>query len=818
MIKNILFWVCTCLFISIQVNAQSSAAPCNMYSPLISDTYNNLEVVSSTIGTLFPSDQFSNKENLISSNLDSYASWTTVLLGSAWIEVKDNSAVGTETYPAGTYAGFVMGEVDLVSLGTTLTVTTYLGNQEQESVNFSSLVGLLGSSKSQVGFVTSEPFDRVRLSINAGLAVGTFTARVYYAEILKPCTPEPLVCNEMTALVQGDGTNTGHSVVIEPERTGFTGVTLGELVNPMNIVNSDTDDYASLIMPVGLLATGSVSVRDIGETYTAGHFAGFEISNTNLLSIDLLNSVTIETYLNGDFQENSGNNLSLLDVPLIDSNQRNVVGFITTKDFDEIRYVVNQPVTIDIEATRIYNAVIKEYCAGPELECNTDTKVYSPLHPVDINGARTGIDALICAGCAVDNPNNVIDGDDSTYAQITTVAGVLGGGAISVKNGFESYSSGNYVAFEVLIPELLNLELLGSTSIELYNNNELVQTASGNSQLISGGTSIIGGVNRGLIGMVSEVEFDEARLVISNLLQVDLGTVNVYNFYVTNVCEGEFDCDTSAPLEKPDFSVVIENSRTGINSGVACVGCSIKNSWNLVNQGDDPARINLTLGAVGSSGSISVRDLTVTYPAGTLAGFVIADVNNFLQIGLLSDITIETYMDGVLQESRSGNSQLIDLDLILPLLGTGPGQKPIGFTTSMPFNEIRITYSIVLQLLNYLDVYHAFVDGGYAEGCDCTKPGNFIASQGLATSVGISSLRTDQLDGWPNVREGAWVALESKTKGFVPNRLTQAQVEAIPAEDLVEGMMIYNIDQDCLQINVDGNEEGWKCYNFQSCN
>src|SRR5690625_7033071 len=88
---------------------------------------------------------------------------------------------------------------------------------------------------------------------------------VYYAEILKPCTPEPLVCNEMTALVQGDGTNTGHSVVIEPERTGFTGVTLGELVNPMNIVNADTDDYASLVMPVGLLATGSVSVRDIGK-------------------------------------------------------------------------------------------------------------------------------------------------------------------------------------------------------------------------------------------------------------------------------------------------------------------------------------------------------------------------------------------------------------------------------------------------------------------------------------------------------------------------------------------------------------------------
>ncbi|MBP7174339.1 MAG: hypothetical protein KBA33_09785 [Cloacibacterium sp.] len=66
-------------------------------------------------------------------------------------------------------------------------------------------------------------------------------------------------------------------------------------------------------------------------------------------------------------------------------------------------------------------------------------------------------------------------------------------------------------------------------------------------------------------------------------------------------------------------------------------------------------------------------------------------------------------------------------------------------------------------------------------------------------------------------RKGAWTALEAKTKGFVINRLTDTQISAIPATDLREGMMVYNVSQDCLQINTDGTVSGWKCYNTQAC-
>ena len=67
------------------------------------------------------------------------------------------------------------------------------------------------------------------------------------------------------------------------------------------------------------------------------------------------------------------------------------------------------------------------------------------------------------------------------------------------------------------------------------------------------------------------------------------------------------------------------------------------------------------------------------------------------------------------------------------------------------------------------------------------------------------------------VRNSAWTVLESQTKGFVPNRLTDAQMSAIPSADLKEGMMIYNISQQCLMINIDGTAAGWKCYQNPAC-
>ncbi|MEG0925272.1 hypothetical protein [Chryseobacterium sp.] len=100
----------------------------------------------------------------------------------------------------------------------------------------------------------------------------------------------------------------------------------------------------------------------------------------------------------------------------------------------------------------------------------------------------------------------------------------------------------------------------------------------------------------------------------------------------------------------------------------------------------------------------------------------------------------------------------------------------------------------------------------------CYKPA--ITSGTILTSnLGITALnRADSGDSnWPGIRKGGWLVLESKTKGFVLNRLSDIQVAAIPTVDLKEGMMVYNTTQNCLQVNINGTSTGWRCFNKQTC-
>lgn len=100
----------------------------------------------------------------------------------------------------------------------------------------------------------------------------------------------------------------------------------------------------------------------------------------------------------------------------------------------------------------------------------------------------------------------------------------------------------------------------------------------------------------------------------------------------------------------------------------------------------------------------------------------------------------------------------------------------------------------------------------------CYQPA-VTAGTALTTLYGITALgrAAENTGSWPGIRKGGWMALEAKTKGFVPNRLTIEQINAIPAVNLAEGMMVYNITSDCLYINTDGTAAGWKCFNTQTC-
>ena len=107
----------------------------------------------------------------------------------------------------------------------------------------------------------------------------------------------------------------------------------------------------------------------------------------------------------------------------------------------------------------------------------------------------------------------------------------------------------------------------------------------------------------------------------------------------------------------------------------------------------------------------------------------------------------------------------------------------------------------------------------------CYKPAATVGTT-LDTKVGISALgragATDA-DNWPMTRKGGWIALESKTKAFVPNRVAfnvSGNPVGIAVADFVEGMMVYDTTNNCLKIYTLKEGDGgsaWHCMDTQAC-
>ncbi|WP_123902624.1 RCC1 domain-containing protein [Chryseobacterium elymi] len=107
----------------------------------------------------------------------------------------------------------------------------------------------------------------------------------------------------------------------------------------------------------------------------------------------------------------------------------------------------------------------------------------------------------------------------------------------------------------------------------------------------------------------------------------------------------------------------------------------------------------------------------------------------------------------------------------------------------------------------------------------CYKPG-ITAGTSLDTKVGVTALNragaTDS-DNWPMTRKGGWLALEAKTKGFVPNRVAfnaSGNPIGIPVANFVEGMMVYDTVNKCMKIYTQkegDTSKAWHCISTQTC-
>lgn len=108
----------------------------------------------------------------------------------------------------------------------------------------------------------------------------------------------------------------------------------------------------------------------------------------------------------------------------------------------------------------------------------------------------------------------------------------------------------------------------------------------------------------------------------------------------------------------------------------------------------------------------------------------------------------------------------------------------------------------------------------------CYKPAN-TGTGAEPTALGVTSLgRASAGDSnWPGIRKGGHIALESKTKGFVINRVafdSSNNPVGIASANWVDGMAVYDTTNNCMKIYVDygagDSRNGWKCFTQPSCN
>jgi uncharacterized repeat protein (TIGR01451 family) len=466
-----------------------------------------------------------------------------------------------------------------------------------------------------------------------------------------------------------------------------------------NLIDGDLTNFATSAFGLSVNATHLLRVVDANTVYQAGTFAGFNIAPSGgLLSGSLLNGITIRTYEAGVLRE-AFSGSSLLNSSTISSPGNYIVGFNTSFSFDAIEIVLDGGVTL-LSTTSIYYAVIRAYCAGPDLECNTATKMNLPVYPMSIDPANTGISGVSLG--SVINAENAVSSDDTDYATIDLALGVQAAGSIAIKNQVSDFPAGTYAGFAIENSNLASASVLANVIVSTYLNGVFKEQFSGSSLLFN--TASLNASGRYNLGFVTTESFDEVKLAINQFVGLDFGTTKVYGAIFEKFCVGpDLVCNTQTAITAPDYPVFVNSINTGID-GLACLSCSLTNQDNLIDQDlTNFAEVNLPVG-VGTFGSVSVKDQITDYAAGTFAGYTI-EIPLLQNLNAFAAISVTTYLNGVQQETKSGNGPLISIGTDL-LVGTS--KQTVGFVSSMPFDEVQITFENLLSVnLGTVQVYYA---------------------------------------------------------------------------------------------------------------
>ncbi|MCW3160206.1 T9SS type A sorting domain-containing protein [Chryseobacterium oryctis] len=350
---------------------------------------------------------------------------------------------------------------------------------------------------------------------------------------------------------------------------------------------------------------------------------------------------------------------------------------------------------------------------------------------VPIRGIGTEAKALkgglICVGCYSGSLTPLIDSNLDNKVSMGNFFTFVSGNGVSVKNTNHTYPAGYITGFNVdLGTSPLTTNFLSSLVISTYKAGVLQESSSSTSLLAApafGGT-----YNRIFFHFKTSREFDEVRMYQISKTSL-FGKMNIYYAFAFDPnkmpSENNGICDDIIAGSGVDGNISASSNFISPLSYVVNkdkIGDGNKNSYGS---------IVLPVGVLGSY-SVGVMDKSQVYPAGNRAGFVISpdDEGKWLSSEFLKNISIETYLYGKLQDSKT----LSDVGGLInvKILSFGSAKQKLSLKTTKPFNEVRLRVSQTLGVnLGSLKVYYAFEE---PVTCECDDK---IQTSGSAISGGL---------------------------------------------------------------------------------
>ena len=327
--------------------------------------------------------------------------------------------------------------------------------------------------------------------------------------------------------------------IVGPGRivTYIDGESVDEGVAGNNAVDTDLSNYTTTstkIVNVDVNAyTPIISIRDTHHIYSAGQKVGFIFKETRegLLTADVLNGITIQTFLQGsdDPQETivaKGGDNSLLNLNLLSINTagENIpdreISFEATKKFDEVRLCLHGIGTDVISSSM--DISVKYAFVGENREIRATSE--DEFKDYWSSGAPTiGSHNIIKSG-------NIVDNNIGNSAPFTSE---FGAASYATVNFHKTIPAGTEIGFRYSSVNPVDISVLGENAptISTYNDDDTeIESSTPNTKLL--GIGLIRNTRGAYISIQTTQPCTQVRFTHPSEFLNLLGGMNVYYAYV----------------------------------------------------------------------------------------------------------------------------------------------------------------------------------------------------------------------------------------------------------------------------------------------